>query len=256
MTQTIDLTQIKQTTDMRPPRLVLFGQEKIGKSTFASDAPDVLFADIEGGLDGIKSAKQKIESWPGMVNLITALHEQEHGFKTLAVDSIDWLEKLMHKQVAEENQKENVEDIGYGRGYKLALDLWAQFLNGMTSLRDNKGMTIILLAHSQVKKYNNPSMESYDRYTLKLHDAAGAFVTEWADAIMFAHKKIRIEKEDAGFNKKVAKARDIGDMRVMATVESASFLAGHRASLNLPDEIPFSWAAFIDAVGQGKKKAA
>lgn len=247
-----DLSKIKKTTEHRPPRIVLYGQEKIGKSTFAAAAPNVLFADIEGGLDGIESAKQRTQSWQDMLALITALHEQDHDFETLAVDSIDWLERLIHEQVAREHNVGSLEDIGYGKGYLYSLDLWKQFLQGMTSLRDNKNMTIILIAHSVVKKYNDPSMDSYDRYTLKLHEKAGSYVTEWADAILFARKKIRIEKEDAGFNKKVSKAKDLGDTRVLATVESASFVAGHRASLNLPDEVPLSWDSFVESVGQGK----
>jgi len=246
----MDLTQIKPDKQERPPRIVLYGQEKIGKSTFAADAPDVLFADIENGLDGIESAKQPINEWQDMVNRITALHEQEHGFKTLAVDSVDWLEKLMHQQVAKEHNVDNIEGIGYGKGYTFALDMWQQFLQGMTSLRNNKDMTIILIAHSHIVKYNDPATDSYDRYNLKMHQKAASYVTEWADAILFAHKKVRIEKEDAGFNKKVSKARDMGDMRVLATVEQPSFIAGHRASLSLPNEIPLSWNDFVANIGQ------
>lgn len=250
---TLDLSKIKKTTDQRPPRIVLYGSGGIGKSSFAAQAPDVLFADIEQGLDGIDCAKQRIQSWPEMVDLITALHEQDHGFKTLAVDSIDWLERLIHKQIAKEEGKDNIEDLGYGRGYKIAIDLWAQFLQGMTSLRDTKNMTVILIAHEQIKRYNDPTMDSYDRYALKLHDNAAAVVFEWADAVLFARKKIRLDKEDAGFNKKITKAKDVGDMRVLQTVDKPSYMAKHRASLALPDEINLSWDDFIAAVGQKEK---
>lgn len=250
---TLDLTKIKKTTTERPPRIVIYGPGGIGKSTFAADAPDVLFFDIENGLDGIESSKLEIKSWQDVLQGITALHEQDHKFKTLAVDSIDWLERHIHAQVAQEHNGKSIEDIPYGKGYKFALDLWNQFLDGMTSLRDNKGMTIILIAHDQIKKYNDPTMDSYDRYTIKLHDSAASLVVEWSDAVLFARKKVRIEKEDAGFNKKIAKAKDLGDMRVIQTVDAPSYQAKHRASLALPEEIPFSWDSFIESIGERKE---
>lgn len=250
----IDLTKLKPTTTEKPPRIVVYGGGGIGKTTFAASAPNVIFFDIEKGLDGIESTKLPIESWQDVLDGITALHEQDHEFQSVAVDSIDWLERLIHRQIASEHNVQSIDEIPYGKGFNLAVDLWSQFLDGMTSLRDNKDMTIILIAHDQVKRFNDPTMDSYDRYTMKLHEKAGSMVFEWADAVMFARKKVRIEKEDAGFNKKVSKAKDLGDMRVLQTTDSAAFQAKHRASLALPDEINLSWDSFIEAIGQKEKK--
>ena len=240
----MDLTKLKPKLEEKPPRLVLYGPEKVGKSTFASQAPDVVFMDIEDGLTGIKTAKQKIGSWAEVIDMITALHEQDHGFTTLAVDSLDWLERLIHKAVAKTEGKDDIEDIGYGKGYKLALSYWEQFLNGMNSLRDNKGMTIILLAHDQVKRHDSPITESYDRHEIKLHTAAGAKVVEWADAILFAAPKIHITKEKGKFNQE--KTRAIGRGNVIYTRASPAYQAGCRASLKLPDEIELDWNEFIN----------
>lgn len=251
---TLDLTKLEPTTTDHPPRLVVYAAGGIGKSSFAASAPDVLFLDVEKGLDGIESTKITIDTWQDVLDAITALHNQDHGFKTLAIDTLDWLERIIHKQVAAQEGKDSIESIGYGAGYKLAVDLWSQLLQGLNSLRDNKGMTVILLAHDQIKRYNDPTMDSYDRYCLKLHDLASAMVFEWADAVMFARKKVRLEKEDAGFNKEISKAKSIGDMRVLQTVDNPAYMAKHRASLNLPEEIPLSWDAFISAIGQGAKK--
>ena len=250
----INLTEIKPTTTDHPPRLVIYGAGGIGKSSFASSAPDTLFFDIEKGLDGIESSKVNIDTWQDVMEAITALHEQDHSFKTLVVDSADWLERIIHKQVASEAGKPTIEEIGYGAGYKIALDFWSQFLQGMNSLRDNKGMTIIFIAHDQIKRYNDPTTDSYDRYSLKMHDTASAMVFEWADAVMFARKKIRIEKEDGGFNKEIKKAKAVGDLRVLQTRDNPAYMAKNRASLNLPEEIPLSWDAFVSAIGQGESK--
>ena len=87
----LDLTQLKPTLEQKPPRIIIYGGGGIGKSTFASDAPDVFFFDIEGGLDGIECAKQPIKTWDDAVQTMTALIEQDHSFKTVAVDSLDWV---------------------------------------------------------------------------------------------------------------------------------------------------------------------
>ena len=248
----INLSEIKPTIGDNPPRLVIYGSGGIGKSTFAASAPDTVFLDIENGLDGIECAKIRIKTWQDVLDAITALHEQEHEFKTIAVDSIDWLETVIHKQVAEEAGESHINDIGYGKGFAIALDLWNQFLQGMNSLRDNKQMAVIFIAHEQIKRFNDPTMDSYDRYSLKLHEKASAIVFEWADAVMFAREKVHIVKEEAGFNKELKKAKSIGGMRVLQTVNNPAYMAKHRASLALPDEINLDWNDFISNIGQRK----
>lgn len=247
----MDITQLKPDTTQNPPRIVLYAPGGTGKSTFASQAPNTIFMDIEKGLDGIESTKQPVSTWPEVIEMIEALHAQEHEFKTLAVDTIDWLETIIHKQVALENNVPNIEAIGYGKGYKLAMDLWEQFLSGMTSLRNNKRMTIILLAHDKIKRFDDPMTDGYDRYMLKMHDSASAKVFEWADAVLFMKSKTLIKSEDAGFNKKIKKGIDGGVY--IHTTEAPAYMAKHRASLSLPDEFPVSetdgWQDFIKAIG-------
>lgn len=244
----INLSDIKPTRGDNPPRIVLYGPGGVGKSTFAASAPDTVFLDIENGLDGIEASKIRCSEWQDILDAITALHEQKHEFKTLAVDSIDWMESLIHKAVAKADGKDNIEEIGYGRGYKLALDYWAQFLQGMTSLRDNKGMTIILIGHDQIKRFDDPTGSGYDRHQLKLHNAAAAQVFEWADAVLFAKQKAVVKNEDVGFKQKKGKAISLG--RVLYTEDNPAYMAKHRASLSLPPEIPFSWEDFISNIGQ------
>lgn len=244
----IDLNSIEATTDNRPPRIIIYGPGGVGKSTFAANAPDVLFIDIENGLDGIESAKAKADEWQDVLDIISALHEQNHGFKTLAVDSVDWLEALIHKAIAKSEGKDNIDDIGYGRGYKLAIDYWQQFLQGMTSLRDSKSMTIILIAHDQIKRFDDPTGQGYDRHMLKLHNAAGQLAFEWADAVLFAKQKTVVKQEDVGFKQTKGKAISIG--RVLYTEDSPAYMAKHRASLSLPPEIPLSWEDFVNNIGK------
>lgn len=250
----MDLTTLEPQTQNKPPRLVVYGTGGSGKTTFASQAPDTIFMDIEGGLDGITATAQKIGSWSDVIEMINALHEQEHKYKTLAVDSLDWMERLIHAQIAAEAGVAAVDDIPYGKGFNAATNLWAQFLNGMTSLRDNKGMTIILIAHDKIKRFDDPMTDGYDRYMLKLHDKAAAIVYEWADGVLFMKEKTFIKSEDVGFNKKIKKG--IAGGIYMHTTETPAYQAKHRKSLSLPDEFSVTeengWQDFIDSIGTRK----
>lgn len=247
----MDFTKLESEAEHRPPRLVIYGTGGSGKSTFLSKAPDVVFLDIEDGLDGIDVAKQRITEWSDVIEAVEALHEQDHKYKTLAVDSIDWLEGLIHKQIAQEKNVDTVGEIPYGRGYELAGDLWKQFLSGMTSLRNNKGMTIGLIAHDKIKRFDDPMTDGYDRYQLKLHDKAAALVYEWADGVLFLKEKTLLKTEEGKFNKKIKKG--IGGGIYMHTTETPAYQAKHRTSLSLPDELSISeengWQDFINAIG-------
>jgi len=246
----MDFTNLEQTTDHKPPRLVVYGTGGSGKSTFTSGAPSTIFMDIEDGLDGIDCAKQRVHEWPDVIEMIEKLHEQDHKFQTVGVDSIDWLEGLIWKQVAAENKVASIGEIPYGRGYDYAIDLWKQFLSGMTSLRNNKNMTIVLIAHDKIKRFDDPMTDGYDRYMLKLHDKAAALVYEWADGVLFLKEKTLIKSEEGKFNKKVKKG--IGGGIYMHTTETPAYQAKHRKSLSLPDEFPIGeetgWQDFINAI--------
>lgn len=240
----IDLSTIKKERKVRPPIVTIYGRPKVGKTTFAAEAPDCLVLAIEKGQDGVECATHDINTYQDMVDAITALHEQDHRFKNVAVDSADWLESLIHQQVAKDHGVKSIEDLGYGKGYVFALNYWRQILAGLESLRNTKNMGVILIAHDHVKRYDNPMSDSYDRYELKLHAKAAALVSEWSDCLLFATHKVIIKKEDGGFNKKIAKAKDAG--RVIYTSETPAHVAGNR--FGLPDEIELSYKSFINAL--------
>lgn len=107
-------------------------------------------------------------------------------------------------------------------------------------------MVILMIAHSKVERFEDPESSPYDRYSPRLHKHAAALVSEWADAVLFATRKIRTQSEDAGFNRKrtIAHAigKDGGD-RVLRCVGGPSCVAKNR--YGIIEELPLSWPAFI-----------
>ena len=225
-----------------PRRVLLYGTHGIGKSSWAAQAPDVLFLNLEDGLADIDCAKtERINEWDQFSDAIVWLAQQKHDFRTVAIDTVDWLETLIHKEVAKQAGKNSIADIGYGNGYKQANAYWAKMIRGLDWLRMEHGMTIILLAHSEIKKHQDPLLDSYDRYQPALHEQASATLQEWCDEVFFASYRVYTRKEDQGFKKERTIASGASE-RYLRCVETPAALAKNR--LNMPGEIEFNWAAY------------
>jgi len=165
----------------------------------------------------------------------------QHGFRWLAIDTVDWLEGIIHADVAEKAGKKSIADIPYGAGYKQAVVLWDTLLDGLDQMRRLQGVGIILLAHSVVRRHQDPATDSYDRYQPALHETASALLQEWCDEVLFASYRVYLKKEDQGFNKERTIAAGSGE-RYLRCTETPAALAKNR--LSLPAEAEFSWAAY------------
>jgi hypothetical protein len=246
----LDLKNLQPTKRPEPPRGILYGSPKIGKTSMLAEAPNVLFIDIEGGSGNVNVARVSAEQVGGdwtyvsLISTLESVRDSEHDFSTLVIDSADWMERLIHNQVAEDKNVKNIEDIGYGKGYVFAINLLTYLLDILEDIRVKRGMAVFFICHSHIKRYDDPTAESYDRHQLKLHAKVEAILTEWSDVILFATNKVAVAKEEAGFNKKVTKGKSVG--RVVYTEESPAFLAGNR--YGLPNELPLSWSAFEEAL--------
>lgn len=229
-----------------PPRLGCYGQDKIGKSTFAAGAPKPVFIQTEDGLSALDVAKFPLAtSYEDVTSAINSLITEDHEYKTAVLDSVDWLEKLLWQKVCSDEKVDSIEAIGYGKGYVMACDHWRTILQGLNKLREEKNMAVILIAHCLVKRFDDPTAESYDRYILSTHKDIASTMREWVDALGFAHQDFVVHKEDVGFGKKTARAVETAASHVMHLRRTPAFDAGNR--YGLPDKIDLSWAAFADA---------
>jgi hypothetical protein len=241
----IDLASIlKSTTTLAAPRILVHGVAGVGKTTFAAAAP--VFICTEDGLGTLQAPHFPLaRSFDEVMEALAALYEQPHAFASVVIDSVDWLEPLIWQRTCQENGWKDLEQPGFGKGYVAALDLWRQYLEALNTLRDARGMTIIQIAHTDIKRFDSPEHEPYDRYVIKLHARAAALLQEHSDVVLFANYRISTVKSDVGFNKKVTRALGSGE-RVLYTAERPAFLAKNRYSL--PDSLPLSWPAFAEAM--------
>lgn len=249
----MSLSKILFESPPEPPRIVMYGDGGVGKSSFAAQAPNPIFLQLEDGLTSIRCHKFPISRTlnDANENLDGLIHEQ-HDYQTVVIDSLDWLERLIFDALCVEWNVSSVEkvDKGYGKGYTYALTYWREFIYRLDRLRE-RGMTIVCLAHAKIEKFEDPESSAYDRYFPRLHKNAAALMVEWSDVVLFARKKIITKTEDAGFNRKRTTASGLGNERVMRTSGGPACFAKNR--YNLPDELPLSWSALVEAMAAGSE---
>ncbi len=184
----------------RPQKVVIYAPEGLGKSTLASLMPHPLFFDFEQGTHHMDVARVEPKTLEDFYMALRELIKSPNGFKTLIVDTIDWLEELVIKAVCDEAKKPGIEDFGYGKGYTYLAEQFTTLLTRLDRTSQATGMHIVLLAHSQVKKFDAPEQAgSYDRYELKLHKNISPLLKEWADALVFGNWKTTLaDKEKEG----------------------------------------------------------
>ncbi|MBS7790281.1 ATP-binding protein [Roseococcus sp. SDR] len=242
----ISLASLRRGAAPVPPRLLVYGVAGVGKTSLAASAPDPVFLQTEDGLGTIDMPSfGLLRSYADVQDALDALYSGEHGFRTVVLDSLDWLEPLVWQRTAEINGWKDIEQPGYGKGYLAAQDVWRGFLDGMNLLRSDRGMGIILIAHCDIRRFDSPETEPYDRYVIKLQQRAAALVQEHVDAVLFANYRVSTVKTDVGFKKSVTRGVSGGD-RLLHTTERPAFLAKNR--FGLPDSMPLDWPALAAGI--------
>jgi hypothetical protein len=232
----------------RPMRIVCYGVEKIGKSTFAAGAPSPIFIGAEDGTGELDVTRfPEPHRWQDVLDAVQVLIDDPHDHKTVVLDTLDWAEPLCWRALCERHNKKDIEAFGYGKGYVAALDEWRLLLNKLDALRAKRGMHVILLAHAWIRSFKNPTGDDFDRYELKVHAKAAGMVKEWADVVLFAnYETFTVRKGDGP----LARSRGVSNgARVLHTLRTAAWDAGNR--YGLPETIPLSWDEYADAVERG-----
>ena len=221
-----------------PKRVVIHGVEGIGKSTFASRFPEPVFIDTEHSTDELDVQRLDTPtSWNAAKRLLAdILAEDSIPFKTLVIDTVDFLEKICAVDVAKSKNKKRLSDIGFGKG-ELAL---AEEMKGLLDLLDEiqakHNVHVVLTAHSWVKRFDPPDMpEGFDRYELKLTKHVAPLIREWSSMLLFANFESESRQNEGG------KAKGVGDgsTRLMYTTRTDAHDAKNRCGLD--PVMPFAY---------------
>ena len=243
------LSRVTEGVQEKPQYLLLHGVPGIGKSTFASKAPNPIFLCAEDGTHTLDVSRVTLDSYDDFLSTLEELLNESHGYQSVVIDTLDHLERFIFLKVKSENKNQNVFEIGYGKGYEYAFLHWAKIIETLEDLRRKKKMNIILLAHTSIKMHNDPQlMEGYDRYVIKLHQKSSEFIRDRVDNVLFANYQVALAAEKGKVNKAYGDGR-----RIVYTQERPSFVAKNR--FDLPFTLALDWEEYSNACRRRSPKS-
>ncbi len=246
------MLNITKGVQAHPVKAVIYGVEGIGKTTFAAQFPKPLFLDLDRGSQRMDVARiSDIKSWAQLFAAMKAVADGgAEEFSTIVIDTADMAAELCKKYVCAKNQKTNIEDFGYGKGYAILAQEFAVLINWATVLVD-KGFNVVFLAHSMQRVVTRPDdTGAYDHWEMKLpgkgNNSLGAFLKEWADLLLFADYHIIIRQ---GADGKGRATKTSGERRMRA---NHSPFADAKNRFGLPDEMPFEYGEIAKIIPERK----
>jgi len=249
------LSEVTLKAEIRPPRLVIYGKSKVGKTTFAAGIPGVVLLPAEEG-EGILDVPRlpRPESYEDVLRTIAALIDEEHDYKALCIDTIDSVELLLWQAVCRDQSTDkrtytSVEDFGYGKGYVYADPYWTRLLKGLDLLRAKRRMVTVLIAHADTKTVNDPVHGAYDVIQTNLHKRANALLHAWADVIGYAEiERHVVTKGDKSKGQRETDVARTTGRRILNLEDAGGFIGGNR--YGLPPKIDLSWPALRAEIGK------
>jgi hypothetical protein len=250
-------------------RILIAGQEKLGKTTLCSFAPGALLIPLEVGFAGVSIAKtQKLDTLAQVHSLLDEItHYAQRGqfpFKTLVFDSATALERMIHDAVIERDplyrpgskKVITMESChgGYGKGYNLANEDLDALLTKFDNLAVYGGLNIVLTCHVFSSKVMDPTAGEYDSWDLLLHSPKNQKtygkrerLTQWADIIGFLYEPVYVSKTD-----NLSKAMSQNKGRVLGLSRTPGYTAGNRfgivGEVAIPAPPQNGWNALAHAV--------
>ena len=227
------------TTTPAPPKIILYGQPGVGKSTFAADA-NALLIDCENGAGQIPNLKRTpyLETWLQMREwLVEMATAEEIPAPALAVDTLDWMIQRIIEFVTIDLDDKKPADVtntigsshgGFYKAREIVQNIVYRDLFPLLNRIASRGVAIILLAHAANTKITSPEGFDYRMAAPDLPDWILPPFIEWSDAIFYASHN--------------------GDERTLLTTGTNVIQAKNRYSL--PTKLPLSWQAVVNAMTQ------
>lgn len=223
----------------RAQKVVIYGPEGIGKSSFAACFPDPVIIDTEGGTAHMDVRRiDKPETWEELLSIVKEVSETPGICKTLVIDTADWAEQLIITYLCAKYKQSSIETFGYGRGYTYMAEEFMRFLRVCDQVVAS-GIHMVITAHAKMRKFEQPDeMGAYDRWEMKLSRQTAPLLKEWCDMLLFCNYQTYVVTSENDTKKAQ------GGKRVVYTSHHPAWDAKSR--IPLPDvlDLDYSLIAF------------
>lgn len=247
------MSRLKAITQGRklPPRMVLYGPPKIGKSTFGAESERPIFVPTEDGIDNVTVDRfPRVNTWADLVANLESVASDEHEYQTLVLDTLNGAAELASQHVCETKFGGDFGPKGYssfGQGIAATSEEMRRLLPILDRCRE-RGLMVLLLAHTGIQSVKNPIDGDYQKFTPDVDRRVWARFAAWADIIARVEFEHTVVRRGEGSGKAVGSST-----RVVRFTGSAAEDAGCRVGFDLPDRLPLSFQAFRDALGDSSE---
>ena len=229
---TTHLSRVSTAGGMQPLICDICGPPGAGKTTFALGAPKPLLIPFEHGL-GLQQvdAVPTPTSFAEVMGILSELVREDHSYRSLVIDACDGLEPIIFQEVAEENGKSHIEQIGYGKGYQFAAAKGRDFCDGLITLSRTKRMNIILISHVAARTIDDPVKGPFTRYELATHQKVlSPLILRFVDVLGYLDlERASVTKGQDG-GRQVTTTRTTGE-RTLWLEDQGSLIAKNRYAL-------------------------
>lgn len=216
-------------TEKTPPKndiadltVLIYGQSKIGKSTFCSHADSALFLATEPGLNALNVFQIEIRSWKDLLSTLAEIKNGKHEYKTIILDTVDNAYRMCSEYVCENNDVDHEADMPYGKGWAMVNAEFARVMTRIAFLPYG----FYMISHSQETEVDSRTGK-YTKTVPTLPDRARRIVLGMVDMILFC-------------------GIDDENKRIMRTKPDKHYDAGDRTG-RLPETIDLDYVAFVAA---------
>lgn len=235
----IDLKRISSGKVAYEPRVLVHGLDGIGKTRYAAGAPDPFFIDVNKGSFAYDVQRVVPENWSEMLEWCGAIEAGKIKCKSVVFDSVSDLESMGNAEFFPGTTIDKW-DGGYGRGETYALARWRELLS-LTERIWMGGKAIIMIAHTAVKKFEDPTGPGYERYEIAARQKLSGLLRQWSDYVLFA--SLDVAQQKVGGEMKAVTS----GVRWLHTQRSPAYDAKSRGTTMFPERIPLSWSEFAKA---------
>lgn len=246
----MDLLGIKPnqvSTNVNAYKILVYGDNKTGKTTLASQIPNCLLLGFEKGFDAIAGIlAQPINKWSEFREVYKAFKNDEevrNKFKCIAIDTIDYATVMCEKYICSQLNIDDLSKAPFGKAYKAVQDEFMSVINGFIDL----GVGVLVISHAEnVLVGEIPSKDGTD--TIKVYRKEPTignkkikkFILDAMDITGYITSEL---KEDGTYDAKL-------HLR-----ETKDYMAGNHFRY-LDSEISFNYDALQNAIIAAVKKEA
>ena len=243
---------LQQGGRMEPVRMVLYGQNGIGKTTFGAGMNQPFILAVEDGIGTMPvwHDKAHAKTYDEIVQTLLEVggYFQKGEFRSLIVDSMDALQSKIQEKILREHGKKTLNDFSYGKGYELFKQEWENFRNLMERFRVELGANVLLIAQTESKTVADPVNGPHNTYVMRLDRRAVGVLRDWADIVGFAQLKVEPIRDKEGNTVRLM----TNGTRVLSTAPNTAFDAKNR--FDLPLELPLAWHSVEKAIEESYQR--